>query len=311
VRMLSRTGLRLLFLFLPVLLAGFLVMRPLLSALETALLYFPVREPLGHPIAAGLSAEELRPRAADGTHLHGWWLRAPSAARPPPQAPGTTAAGTTPTPTPTPASRPVVIWFSGNGGNVGGNLANARRLVDRLDVEIVAVDYRGYGHSDGAPTEAGLYQDGRAIYDAVAARGVPPSRIVLFGRSLGAAVAADVALDRPAAALVLETPFLSVPAVARRHYPFIPSFLIQSRYDTAGKLPRLKSLPTGPLPLLIVQAQRDEVVPPEHAARLYALAPSPKRLHVLAGSRHNDTFGEQRPDYFAAWRDLLAAARTR
>lgn len=260
-------------------------MRLALPAVETALLYFPLKRHVAQPSGVGLAAEELRPRAADGTRLHGWWLRSSAASN-------TTAS--------TP-SRPVVIWFSGNGGNVSAGLENARRLIDRLDVEIVSVDYRGYGLSDGSPTEAGLYQDGRAIYDLVRTHGVPPQRIVLFGRSLGAAVAVDVALDRPTAALVLETPFLSVPAVAKVHYPFIPSFLIQSRFDNASKLPRIT------VPALIVQAERDEIVPPDHAVRLHDLAAGPKQLYVLPGSRHNDTFREQRAAYFRAWRELLSS----
>jgi len=258
-------------------------MRFSLPAIETALLYFPLRHHLARPSSVGLSAEDIRPRAADGTPLHGWWLRSPAPAAD--------------------APRPVVIWFSGNGGNASGNLENARRLIDRLDVEIVAVDYRGYGLSEGFPTEAGLYQDGRAVYDAVRDRGVPPQRIVLFGRSVGAAVAVDVALDRPVAGLILETPFLSVPALARVHYPIIPTFLIQSRYDNARKLPRIT------VPTLIVQAERDEVVPPNHANSLHELASHPKALHVLRGARHNDTFTEQREDYFRTWRELLEPAR--
>ena len=255
-----------------------------LPAIETALLYFPLRHHVAQPSNVGLRAEELRPRAADGTHLHGWWLRSPTAAA-------------------IDAPRPVVIWFSGNGGNVSGGLENARRLIDRLDVEIVSVDYRGYGLSDGAPTEAGLYQDGRAIYDAVRARGVPAQRIVLFGRSLGAAVAVDVAFDRSIAGLVLETPFLSVPTLARTHYPLVPGFLIRSRYDNARKVPDII------VPKLIVQAEHDEVAPPEHAARLYELAIQPKRLHVLAGAHHNDTFAEDSAGYFRVWSELLESAR--
>ncbi len=268
-----------------------------LSGLETGLLYFPLRHHLAQPEHFGLSAEELRPSAQDGTRLHGWWLRAQAS---PPAREGSLAAADRSGVAA--ASRPVVIWFSGNGGNVSGVLENARRLINRLDVDIIAVDYRGYGHSEGAPSEAGLYLDGRAIYDAVRERGVPAERIVLFGRSLGAAVATDVALDRPIAGLVLETPFLSVPAVARAVYPFIPGFLVQSRYDNERKLPHIA------VPKLIIQAERDEVVPASHAHRLYDVAAPPKRLHVLTGSRHNDTFDEQRPAYIAAWRALLAEA---
>ena len=261
-------------------------MRFSLPGVETALLYFPIRHHFAQPAQVGLAAEELRPRAADGTRLHGWWLHSPVGA-----------------PAGTGAARPVVIWYSGNGGNVSGNLENARRLIERLDVEIVMVDYRGYGLSEGAPTEGRLYQDGRAVYDAVRERGVPPERIVLFGRSLGSAVAVDVAQDRPVAGLVLETPFLSVPELARVHYPFIPTFLVQSRYDNARKLPGIT------VPKLIVQAERDEVVPPDQAARLHELATPPKAFHVLRGARHNDTFGEGREEYFGAWRGLLERAR--
>src|SRR5687767_10449224 len=227
-------------------------MRFSLAGIETALIYFPLRHQLAQPSHFGLLAEELRPQAADGTRLHGWWLRPPAVA-------------------PHDSPRPVVIWFAGNAGNASGGLENARRLVDRLDVELVAVDYRGYGLSEGAPTEAGLYRDGRAVYDAVRGRGISPERIVLLGRSLGAAVAVDVAQDRPVAALVLETPFLSVPALARAHYPLLPAFLIRSRYDNARKLPAVA------VPKLIVQAERDEVAPPDHAASLYEVAAPPKR----------------------------------
>ena len=256
-----------------------------LSALETSLLYFPSRRHAAQPTRYGLASEELRPRSDDRVELFGWWLR---------RAGGSGEAG----------SSPVVIWYLGNGGNVSYALENAQRLIDQLNVEIVTVDYRGYGLSRGAPSEAGLYRDGRAIYDAVRERGVPPERIVLFGRSLGAAVATDVALDRLCAGLVLETPFLSVPSVAKVLYPLIPSFLIQSRYDTERKLPNIS------VPKLIVQAERDEFFPAEHAPRLFELATPPKRFHVLTGSRHNDVFDERRPDYFDAWRWLLDTAAT-
>ena len=200
------------------LILGLIVLVPFsLRALETALLYYPVKHQLATPPSVGLAAEELRLRAQDGTQLHGWWLTSTVAS---PAAGAGAGSG---------QDLPVVIWFSGNGANASGNLENARRLIERLNVAMVCVDYRGYGLSEGSPSEAGLYQDGRAVYDLVRERGVPPHRIVLLGRSLGSAIATDVALDRPIGALALETPFLSVADVARAHYPFIPRFLIQTR----------------------------------------------------------------------------------
>ena len=133
---------------------------------ERRLLFFPARTLAAEPADFGLRAEELAITTEDGVTLHGWWI-AGSGDR-------------------------VLIWYHGNAGNIADRLPNARWFVDSLGVSVVLVDYRGYGRSAGTPDEAGVYRDGLAIYDAVAARGVTARDIVLFGRSLGGAVATEV-----------------------------------------------------------------------------------------------------------------------
>jgi hypothetical protein len=173
-------------------------------------------------------------------------------------------------------------------------------FVERLGFDIVLVDYRGYGLSEGTPGETGLYVDGLAIYDATIRRGFGPERLVLFGRSLGAAVAVEVALNRPAAGLVLETPFRSVRAMARSMYPFVPSFLIRTRLDNERKISQIR------MPKLILHGDRDNLVPISHGRTLFELALPPKRFFVIPGASHNDTHVVGGRGYFEAWEQFLS-----
>ena len=225
---------------------------------ERRLLFFPARALAAEPADFGLSAEDLAITTDDGVMLHGWWIAGPGDR--------------------------VLIWFHGNAGNVADRLPNARWFVDNLGVSVVLVDYRGYGRSAGTPDEAGVYLDGLAVYDAVAARGVPPRGIVLFGRSLGGAVATEVALQRPAGALVLEAAFRSAREMARVHYWFVPSALVRSGLDNESKIGRVS------VPTLFLHGDRDRIVPLEHSRRLYEKAGHPAHFHVVEGAGHNDTY---------------------
>jgi fermentation-respiration switch protein FrsA (DUF1100 family) len=245
----------------------------LMLALESSFLYFPSRTLDARPRDYGLDADEVRLTADDGVGLHGWWLHGRGAR--------------------------VLVWFHGNAGNISHRLDNAKRLIDRFGLDILLVDYRGYGLSEGRPSEAGLYRDGLAMYDEAVRRGFGPARIVLFGRSLGAAVAVEVGLQRRSAAMILETPFRSVPAMARAHYPFIPAVLIRSRFDVEAKIAAVE------VPKLILHGDRDEIVPLAHAQRIFDLARPPKRIHLIRGAGHNDTYLVGGEEYFRAWREFL------
>jgi pimeloyl-ACP methyl ester carboxylesterase len=169
----------------------------LLLVFEKHLIYFPTRAHEVTPAGLGLASEEVELRAEDGVRLHGWFL-------------------------PVKGSRLTVLVCHGNGGNVSHRLDRVLLMQSRLNVDTLLFDYRGYGKSEGSPDEQGTYRDARAAYRWLVAHGHGPERVVLFGESLGSAVALQLALEVEARALVLESPFASVPEMARAVYPFLP-----------------------------------------------------------------------------------------
>ena len=197
--------------------------------------------------------------------------------------------------------RIALLYFHGNGGNISHRLEHTKMLVDSLGVDVALVDYRGYGKSGGHPSEADLYADGEAIYEAARARGFSPEQIALFGESLGGAVAIETALRRQVRALILEAPFLSIARMARAVYPFLPTFFLPTRYDNEAKIARIG------VPKLIVAAERDDVVPLDQTRRLYELAREPKTFSVVHGASHNNIYIVGSLEYLAVWRRFLAS----
>ncbi len=256
------------------LLAGVLLLA-ILVLRQDRLLYFPTANFAATPEAFGLRSEELSILAEDGVRLHGWWIRGDG--------------------------RRALLFFHGNAGNIGDRLDRARILNARFGLDIFLVDYRGFGRSEGSASEDGLYLDARAVYREAAAKGFAPGQILVFGESLGSAVAIQLALDRPCAAIVLETPFLSVPAMARAYYPFVPAFLIRSRFDNASKIAAVG------IPKLFLIAERDEIIPAEHGPKLWGLAREPKTLYRIPGAHHNDTYTAGGENYWNAWERFLAS----
>ncbi len=206
------------------------------------------------PMMQRVSAE-----TADGLVLEGWWH------------------------TPAPG-RPAVVYFQGNGGSIAGRDEKARRLVER-GYGVLLAGYRGYGGNPGAPSEIGLIEDGRAWVDRVLALGVPSSRILLYGESLGSGVAVALALERPVGGIVLEAPYTSIADIAAERYWFAPvRRLIRDPFDTRSRLPGVT------VPVLIVHGTEDAVIPIAHGETLFALAREPKRFVRLPGANHSDLF---------------------
>lgn len=245
---------------------------------ESSNLYFPDRTLTAHPGSFGLAFEELDLTAADGVRLHGWW--APNA-----------------------AESPAVIVCHGNGGNISHRL-DKLMILRRAGASVLLFDYRGYGRSAGRPHEAGLYKDAEAAYDwLVETKGVPASRIVFYGESLGAAVALELALRRQGAGLIMDSSFTSTADMGRTIFPFLPmEKIVSQRYDNAAKIGRLK------IPLLVMHSPQDDIVPFAMGKSLFDAAPAPKRFFEMKGN-HNEGFLDSGKPYENALRDFLRSPR--
>jgi uncharacterized protein len=250
---------------------GFALM---LYALQSRMLYFPTREIAATPADAGLPYEELRLTASDGVRLQAWHVPAPEA-------------------------RGHVLFLHGNGGNLSHRLHSLRDFHE-MGYSVLLLSYRGYGLSEGRPSEEGTYLDAAAAWSwLVDERGIAPQRIALFGRSLGGAVAAHQAARTTPGALILESTFTSVPDLASELYPFLPVRLIaRFRYDTAALLPRIEA------PLLVIHGRGDEIIPFAHGERLFDRARGTKEFLELEGG-HNEGWVLTGERYRAAIRDFL------
>lgn len=182
---------------------------------------------------------------------------------------------------PPPGTAPVVIVFHGNAGTWADRAPLGAALADR-GFGVVLAGYRGYGGNPGSPSEDGLARDARAAWQFVTDQW-PGHPVVLFGESLGAGVAVELATEHPPAALVLRSPFTSLPDVARVHYPFLPTgALLQDRY------PSLDRIASVAAPLLVVAGSGDSIVPASQSRALYERADQPKQLVIVEGADHND-----------------------
>jgi fermentation-respiration switch protein FrsA (DUF1100 family) len=226
---------------------------------EESFIFFPTRYPDGDWQPRGLVFEDAWFESADGTRLHGWYV-------------------------PHEDPRAVVVFCHGNGGNITHRSETLRILHDGVGVAVLIFDYRGYGRSNGKPTEAGVLADARAARAWLAQRaGVEQSEVVLLGRSLGGAVAVDLAAADGARALILESSFSSLPDVAASHYPWIPvRAVMRTRFDAAAKIGNYHG------PLLQSHGTADTIVPYRFGRRLFDAANQPKTFVELEGLDHNE-----------------------
>jgi fermentation-respiration switch protein FrsA (DUF1100 family) len=244
---------------------------------QDRLMFYPTRRLAAAPESFGLDATELSVITEDRVRLHGWWIRG--------------------------AGRRVLLYFHGNAGNAADRLERTRALHDRLGLDVFLVDWRGYGRSEGTPSEEGLQRDGRAVYRTAIESGFHPEQIVLFGESLGTAVAIDLAAKWACAGVVLETPFLSARALARVHYPWVPLFLVRDRWNNEARVADI------PVPKLFIVAEKDEVAPAAHGRRLFETARGVRELLVVPGAHHNDVWVVGGDAYWGAWEKFLSALR--
>jgi len=246
--------------------AAVLVLAVLLAGCIGRFLYYPARKIETTPRDVGLHFESVRFSSADGIRLSAWWLPAGN-------------------------ERGVLIFCHGNGGNISHRL-DSLLIFNRLGLSTLILDYRGYGLSGGRPTEEGTYLDADAAWTwLVRNKGISPGRIVIFGRSLGGAVASRLARDRSHRALILESSFTSVPDMIRDLYPWAPTAIAAGyRYGTIDHIRNLQT------PVLFIHSPADEIVPFAHGRRLYESFPGRKCFLEIKGS-HNRGFLDSRADY--------------
>jgi fermentation-respiration switch protein FrsA (DUF1100 family) len=238
---------------------------------QRALMYFPYTERLSPQDAGFPQAVEAELTASDGVRILAWTVA--------PQ-PG----------------KPVVLYFHGNGGSLAHRVARFEKLTDD-GTGLVALSYRGYGGSEGAPSEEGLIDDARAAY-AFARETYPDAPLVLWGESLGTGVAVAIAAEHDVAAVILEAPFTSAADVAFIAYPFLPvSLLMKDQFRSDARIGKVTA------PLLIMHGTADRIVPFRLGERLYALANEPKAFVRFADGGHEDL---DRYDHLSAARKFLS-----
>lgn len=244
------------------------------AAIESSLVFHPSKYPEGDWTPSKLPVENAWFTAPDGTRLHGWYVRHPKAAG-------------------------VALFAHGNAGNVTYWADTLRILHQRHHLTVLAFDYRGFGRSEGMPSEPGLLQDARAARAWLAKEeGIQEQDIILMGQSLGGGVVVDLAATDGARGLVLASTFTSLPDVAQAHVPAVPRHWLKNRFDSLAKIRNYHG------PLLQVHGDQDRLVPFAQGQKLFAAANEPKRFVTVPGGDHNTPLPEA---YRQALDDFLAS----
>ncbi len=243
--------------------AGFIVF------FEESLIFYPARGGVGPS-----PGQDVFLTTSDGVKIHGWYVTHPEA-------------------------KAAILYLHGNAGNI-----EIRRDVleglRQLPANVLLIDYRGYGNSEGRPSEVGIYRDARAAYDWLAAR-TPPERIVVFGKSLGGAPACELAAGVPVGGLIVQSSFTRATDMASIVMPFLPGarFLVRSKFDTIGKVARIRC------PKLFIHAVDDDLIPFSMARRLYDAAAEPKEHAWFDSGGHGGLWITHHQAYYARLRQFL------
>ena len=242
--------------------------------LEDRNLYFPSKRMEQTPESIGLAYDDLSLTTADGVKIKAWFIPADGAVS-------------------------TVIFSHGNAGNMSHRLYTIEHF-HTMGLNVIIYDYRGYGNSEGKPSEKKLYQDSEAVYSyLINERKIDPKKIILFGRSLGGAVAIDLASKNTVGALISDSTFSSTVDMGKRIYPFLPvHWFIKQKYDSIRKVSRITA------PKLFIHSRDDEIVPFELGEKLYAAAAEPKERYIMTGG-HNEAVVSAGEEYFERIRSFL------
>lgn len=232
--------------------------------LERLMIYYPLNDHHFATPKTPLEPEDVYWRAEDGTKTHGWFLKNPS-------------------------SDDVLVYFHGNAGSISGRYLWAVELM-QAGVSVLMVEYRGYGRSEGKPSEEGIYADADAVWRwLVDEKKVAPENIILYGKSLGGGPTTELAIRYKPKALVLQSTFTSIPDMAKRVLPLVPRFLIQTQFDNESKLSRVEA------PTLIIHSRADDLIPFEQSERNARAAKNLAAHLVFEGYGHNNLVSNEGP----------------
>ena len=248
---------------------------------ENSFIYFPTKYPEGDwkaPARMQNKVEEVEFEASDGVKIHGWFVKGDGA-------------------------KHTLLFFHGNAGNLSDRADWVDTLAS-LPTDILAIDYRGYGKSEGKPNEEGVYRDAMAAYQWLTeTRKIPANKIILYGKSLGGAPACELASRVPCGGLILQSTFTNAKDMAGTMMPLLPvKWFMRHRFDNLGKIAKIE------IPKLIVHSRNDEIIPYAMAERLHEAAKEPKSLVTYDGAGHNDLifhFQSDLLDRFRAFLDTL------
>ncbi len=226
---------------------------------QSRLIFFPRQELTATPTDQGLAYVDVAIPTTDGEVLHAWFV-------------------------PHPAASASVLFLHGNGGNISDRPLTLARLHE-MELNVLMLDYRGYGRSTGKPSAQGTFLDAQAGWNyLINEHNEHPDNIVVYGRSLGGAVAVELASRTNPRALIIESTFTSIADMASDIYPYLPTrMLLRHKYPSIKTIARISA------PLLIAHSADDELIPPQHGQRLFEVAPEPKQFYRLVGS-HNQAF---------------------
>ncbi len=224
--------------------------------LEASSLFVPSRDVAVTPGQAGFDFEDIYFVTQDHVRLNGWLVKSAQM----PQAAAT------------------ILYCHGNAGNIGDRIEKLQDF-SNLGVNVFIFDYRGFGKSQGRPTEQGMYRDALAAYDYLASReDIAKNRIVVYGASMGGVAAVDLASQRMVSALIADSTWTNAADMSQTIFPFVPSFLLTVQLDNANKIKEIN------VPKLFIHSSDDQTVPFRLGQKLFALAPEPKKFVQISGS---------------------------
>ncbi|MEX0661874.1 MAG: alpha/beta fold hydrolase [Balneolaceae bacterium] len=264
--------------FILLLAGGFLALLLLMYLFQDRLLFMPSSKMVQTPDSFGISTEDFWIETEDGVQIHGWYF-------------------------PQEDSDQVIVLSHGNAGNISQRITIAETLLE-TGAAVLMYDYRGYGKSEGSPSEKGLYKDIEAVVAGLKnGKGYAEENIFMYGRSLGGAVAAYAATQFSVGGLVLDSAFRNLKTMVRDVYPFVPTFLATYKFPTDQYLMELNNTP-----VIIMHSPNDGIVHFHNGEYLFDVANEPKQFVELRGG-HNNNFFESSERIKESWRGVLESAR--